>query len=311
MRFLRLRMLYFSPRPSSLESFAVTTDETAGLLWIRIKTLLLLLLQALAAVLTTSQVAFGTLVVTVPTRNGLVICADKRKWNKVQGGIDDDTKVFQIGRNAAFAIAGHRSILSEKDYAVLFDVADAPMVFFRQHPAERIEGLWDNLQEAIVGAYRVHLERGGPPFTTEYLPPDRTLFLAMFYYVIGGEIRVKKIRATYSEVPQPAISTRLEDHSKVAIHLAQVEGQGEVVAELREGTNPNFNAMRSDALFQRLTRGVQPSELSSAEGLQAARRIIEATSRLRHLLSAPGPTMVSPSCDCGVLSPQNGFAWSR
>jgi len=268
----------------------------------------ILFLRVLTTFLTSTQLVFGTLVVTVPTRDGLVICADKRRWNKVQGGIDDDTKVFRIGKKALFAIAGHRSILSAIDYTVLFDVADTPKSFFHQHPPERIEELWDDLQDAMIGAYRSHLERGLPPFSTEYLPPDGTLYLVMFYYVIGDDIRVKKIRATYSEVPQPAISTQVEDHTKRAMHSAEVEGQSEVVAELREGTNPGFDRARDDPLFNRLKRGVDPGELSKSDGVAAARKIIDTTSRLRHLLAAPGPTMVSPSCDCGLLN-VSGFTW--
>ena len=97
----------------------------------------------------------------------------------------------------------------------------------------------------------------------------------------------------------------------MALRYAQAEGQGEVVAELREGRNPRFDEFRNDPVLKKLIQGVQPTELSPTEGLYAARRIIKLTSELRDLLSPKMPTMVSAACDCAAIDSSTGFSWLR
>jgi hypothetical protein len=50
-----------------------------------------------------SAVSKGTLIVTVPVKEGLVICTDKREYNVVRGATDNQMKIRELGPRAAFA----------------------------------------------------------------------------------------------------------------------------------------------------------------------------------------------------------------
>jgi len=48
----------------------------------------------------------GSLVVAVPTKKGLVVCADKRTNDNLRGDLDTATKITQVSPNAAAASTG-------------------------------------------------------------------------------------------------------------------------------------------------------------------------------------------------------------
>lgn len=57
------------------------------------------------------ELSHGTLVLLLPTRDGIVTCADKRRWNETTGSSDDAQKIFQLAPQIAFAISGHNEIV--------------------------------------------------------------------------------------------------------------------------------------------------------------------------------------------------------
>src|ERR1700683_3398202 len=65
----------------------------------------------------------GSLVITIPTHDGLLVCADKREYNELQGPIDGRMKIFTVGRKTAFAITGVARILDRQTLKTTFDVS--------------------------------------------------------------------------------------------------------------------------------------------------------------------------------------------
>src|SRR6266536_4996443 len=65
----------------------------------------LLSARATATALLASASAHGTLALLLPTREGLVACADRREWNRVEGPKDTD-KIFALNRRAGFMVVG-------------------------------------------------------------------------------------------------------------------------------------------------------------------------------------------------------------
>src|ERR1700740_1755072 len=96
-------------------------------------------LLALMALLSLSS--HGTLVLTVPTQTGIVMCADRREYNSVKGATDKQDKIFRLSATSGFSIAGNRGILDPKDLHSLYDVPTVVMNFFKSHQDPRPD--WD------------------------------------------------------------------------------------------------------------------------------------------------------------------------
>jgi hypothetical protein len=85
-----------------------------------------------------AEFSHGTLVLLLPTRDGIVTCADKRRWNKATGTSDDAQKIFQLAPQIAFAISGQHEIVlpsADKRLSVLYSLSGSVQSFYSSQPS--------------------------------------------------------------------------------------------------------------------------------------------------------------------------------
>ncbi len=72
----------------------------------------------------------GSLAAFVPTQRGMVVCADRREYNRVSGASDTTLKVRKLGPRAAFVVTGANGILDPTAHHYLFSMQVAISQFF-------------------------------------------------------------------------------------------------------------------------------------------------------------------------------------
>ncbi len=290
-------------------------NTSRNLIWCAIIFLLMIVESQLA--LTSPQVekeqalsSCGTLVLTVPTKEGLVVCADKRRYNEIQGATDDEVKVFRLGKGAGFAVSGARAILSRTDFSKLFDATDVVVKYFADKDISNgIEKYWDELQVTIKQEYLKYRAAGGPDWEAPVLLPDYRLYVLIFFYLDeANRIQVMKVEFRYKKEPPTLLDVVRYRTTEVSLKSAQAEGQGEVVGEIIRGQDARFSDLRSNHLIKRFKAGENPATISVNDALKFAKKLVQATNERNHLISNI-PTLVSQNSDCAIMSYKEGFKW--
>src|SRR4051794_18712136 len=144
-----------------------------------------------------------TLVVATPTRDGIVLAADKRSCDPVRGVRDTLTKVVAVGPRTAVALTGRPTVESYYDgsagpaFATLYDAEAAIRDFYLTvEPSfpETTRGLTDKLCSGFEG-YLATQPFDDWPESGE--PPEHTLYLAVFAHWGGPERRCQLVMARF------------------------------------------------------------------------------------------------------------------
>ena len=250
----------------------------------------------------------GTLVLLLPTRDGLVVCADKRKWNKVEGEDDHADKIHQLSPSAAFVISGVESLSllepSAGKLRTVFSLATSVQAFYKKHGSVDADLMWDQfadfLKSDFESAYRTH----NTPIESTPGSQDDVVWELEFLYLRHRQPTVKQIvyrlggTVTVSPLPERPYIT---GETAVALRI------------LRPQMYPDqrFSDLWGNAQIYRAWNfgvGGYPANVSADDALFLAHTFIRASNERMHLI-VDGPNLVGPTCDCAVLSNASGFRW--
>jgi hypothetical protein len=128
--------------------------------------------------------SYGSLVVFVPTRDGLAVRADRREWNSVGGARDSFRKIRPVGSKLAYVVTGSVAVLDSVTLRPEFSVYDEILKHLSRNgnqPSDRIESLPLALEESYQ-RYR------NSSNTTLKPSPDATddvIFSVMVWFASG------------------------------------------------------------------------------------------------------------------------------
>src|SRR5215213_6853342 len=90
----------------------------------------------------------GTIVVAVPVRDGLVVCADKRLFN-VQSATFTDTniKIRKVSNSALFVATNTVGFYDNRSRTMSFDAFEITEKFVASHQLSEGKRFWDGLKK--------------------------------------------------------------------------------------------------------------------------------------------------------------------
>lgn len=139
--------------------------------------------------------AKGTVIVFVQTKEGLLICADKRVSYDPDNFRDDVTKITPLGTKIAFALAGVPAIEGDNEVLV-FSATDTIKEYFSQAEFRDTKEFWTGLQQKVFDNFIKYLQERPyehwPP--TQYPEANHYFFQALFFFLDErGETMIKLI----------------------------------------------------------------------------------------------------------------------
>jgi hypothetical protein len=248
----------------------------------------------------------ATLVVTAPYRNGIIICADKRTYDRVRGDRDTETKVIQIGKFAAFSSTGTPGFVGFPSFNVLWnaDTATAEFYAVSRFSPDTIPKLFVSV-DASYKAYLNRIPIGWWPESA--FEVGNALFQLIFFYLDNaGRFAIEGFQYLYRKGPPPV--TRGWLFTSPA-QEANGYGNTAIWTELKQGKNKDFEYLRKEMLIRRfLIEKRSVNRTTKASALAFAKRMIVVTSE--NTAKIENTTYhVSPTCDCAAIEPEKGFHW--
>ncbi len=255
----------------------------------------------------------GTLIVQVPTRDGIVLCADRRTWNFVQGASDNEDKLFELSARSAFATSGIRAVHSPRDLSKLYDVAESVRKFFVATDALRIFDHWERLQKWLGESYVDYVRNGGLRFDSAHFLADGTVYTLRFLYLnADGDVRVSQIafrQFRRAGAAEDTLEVGMTHDSGSELKSVRLLGQTEVATELKSGTDKRFDDLRRDPEIRRFYDLADPSRVSVNQGLHFAKLMIRVSHERHGLLPSGTRLLVGPTCNCLLMAPRKGVRW--
>jgi hypothetical protein len=254
-----------------------------------------------------------TLVVATPTRDGIVLAADKRSCDPVRGLRDTLTKVAAVGTHTAVALTGRPTFESYRDpvFTTLYDAEAEIRQFYQSvEPAfpETTTGLTDHLCSGF-GHYLTKQPFDDWPESGE--PPDHTLYLAVFAHW-GGRCQLVMARFLYEKSRHGRLrGVRWVEVAAEKLTYARAVpfGNVAVVREIRHGADPRFDDLRGHAGVRRFLLDPTPADAVSAEeAADFSKFLVGECSRRTPLLDS-SPYLIGPTCDVVVVDGSRGVCW--
>jgi hypothetical protein len=268
-----------------------------------VKTSLIFLLMVMLVI-----PAGGTLVVSVPAKTGLVLCADKRTYDPLRGDQDNATKIHQLKTFVAFASTGTATFVDRFTFADLFNADTITEDFFKTHSVTAdLMAFGNTLSE---GFGRFLLSRP----SSDWPPTANTLANAVFqipisYITTADEPQTVVMTVMYTNrVPVPEVRFEARTFSVIEPHGF---GNPAVWNELAEGSDARFDADRKNPILSKVLSQLKRFDrqtITVDEGLGFAKEMIKVTSAKTHLIEN-STFHVGPTCDCAVIDYQTGFTW--
>jgi hypothetical protein len=254
----------------------------------------------------------ATLVVSIASREGLVVVADKRTNDPIRGDLDSAIKISPLGRFSALSVTGTPDFLDPFTFKPNWSLDSIIREYYGNADPEIPES-FPELARKITRSFASFVSTTRPGAIPNGNPPDNTLALAAFFLgpKDGCLPSVSWMRLHYvsshSTLAQPNINVSgSQDRGYLNSSAAQVFGNAAVINELKEGTDLRFNDLREDKRIRKFLLE-QPSIVSSKEALDFARFLIKVTSERLHLIDN-SRFHVGPSVDCAIIG-ADGFQW--
>lgn len=259
----------------------------------------------------------GTYVIATSTREGVVICADKRLSTEAHVPVTDGfVKIRQIGQQGIYSATGHFILTHKRNISFLnptfidFDLFSHIDDYFRNQNTVKLEDAWAILGKDIANS----LQKIEPEVLNVLFPPkseERTfIFQTLFCYFdqqhnLKGEFlsctldqRERRFYVTLTPLPDKQFHTS----------LPMTMGATAVYLEILSGTDKRFNDLRADKSLKAFVSGTIPiNKMTADKAALLSKRLIQLTSERVHLLDPV--SQVSPNSDCALLSYKQGVKW--
>lgn len=242
----------------------------------------------------------GTLVVAVPTADGLVVCSDKRLFNVDAGTFTDtNVKINRAGNNALFVATNTVGIWDSRTRSIAFDANAVVAEYVKAHEFKSEPQYWQGLKKAITEKLREYFKTHDYAAWPETDKANNNLLFNLFFYSgSAGQPLSHTIKVSYKKARTPSID--VSGPVTDAIKLPKLSGKGREI----------MGYISMDRAFAN-----DPSILRFDERIFNPRttKVIDAvdfSAKLFRLTSSTMPAAhVSPTFDCALLNYQTGFQW--
>jgi hypothetical protein len=258
----------------------------------------------------------GTLVVAVATSRGLVVCADKRTYDRVRGDLDSKLKIIQVRPSTIVTATGNPTfydILRDGSLRLAFSAEEVTRQYFLKEGFREDDEFWRNLAYALNTEFEGYLN--ARPFSLwpeTVVSNDNALFvIGVFHLDKATGPRAIYIRFSYSKSMPPIITIRRFRESMASFSTVKpiMLGNLAVYNEMVSGVDKRFADMRSDKLLTHFLKA-QPhvKTVTVNSGLAFARKFIKLTSERTGWIENTN-FHVGPTTDCALLSTAGTFQW--
>lgn len=267
--------------------------------------------------------AEATVIIAVPARDGLVICADKLERvtttypsaitpSNSSGARQGSSKLHPIGKKAIWVVTGTKAYV-RSDGAVIYDADAIVSDFFLKTPKNVDEKAILDFEYFLV----VHFLQALTAVPVSELPPEgeppsHFMFdLAFFWITADGSPHEHYTRLFYEHPRHAWVGNADAKQQEFSRTKPFVIGSGYLFyKELEQGNDPRFERWRKDKEIRILIDGnLSSNALSTARAGKLIRRLIRATSDGGSLLQPPQD--FSMDCDCMLLPHTGSLKWLR
>lgn len=242
----------------------------------------------------------GTIVVAVPVREGLVVCADKRLYNDQSATFtDDNVKIRKVSSKAMFVATSTIGFYDPRTRTMVFNAFDVTERYAANHDLSQGKPFWDGLKKEIDARLRDYF---AARTYGEWPPSDRAssnlLFNLIFYTTERDRAYSYTLRVFYEKAKTPIIT--IPDPIREEIKSTKLAGKGREVMEFISKTP----LVSSDPMIVRFgAPQIDRASTSSTDATAFARKLIRLTS------TGVPKANASPASDCAMLDYQTGFHW--
>ena len=266
-----------------------------------------------------AQAGFATIIIAVGTKDGLLVCEDRRLTTRSSNGqvsSSDANKAQQIGKFGFFAVAGDVSARLTNFFGqsiTTFDILSEIPTFFKTHDIQQF-----NEQTALE--FEAHLrnqlnKKPVNPAQTSQGPRAQTEVLLYWMDQLGQtHLYVVDMASTLdssSSAPTASNSPRMVGRfiplEAFSTSKPRVTGRGLLgYTAIVPGTNPALDDLRQDEeLKPFLNNFVDAASVDSIAAARALKKLIKGISDRQNYVSADGLD-VGPLSDC-FLSTSDGI----
>lgn len=263
----------------------------------------------------------GTLIVTVLTKEGLVICGDKRSYDELRGDIDNIDKITSLAPNIVATSTGtvrfyeiHTDyVKNTKTLKLVYDADDIVKEYFLKNKFENKRAFWDGLEDKLGEGFQKFLSQTSPAFWPKSAePPNYTLYQLIFFYLEDkGEIKSFCVQFMYKKEKPSLLQVKDKEIDQEAIQKLSPTAFGNtaIYDELYIGKDQRFNDVRADKIIKHFIKD-KPSadKIEVKEAVDFSGRLITISSERTHLIENT-TYHIGPTYDCALLSYKEGFKW--
>jgi len=247
----------------------------------------------------------GTLIVAVPTRDGLMIAADRRTYDSARGDLDTTLKIRPIGPFTAITTTGNATWMDSSTLQVAYNAKDIAEAFFREHePQGNLAQLWDPLARTLLRKFKEYLE-DHPVRTSDLQNP---LFqMEIFHYEPASKVTtIHNLRILYNAEPgQPQWDVQPLSANSGPIAF----GNTLAYRELSNGNDARFDHWRHDAALRKLMGKPLPANrISKEDALRFCQQIIRASAQMLPLIDR-SDDHVGATMDVALIA-KTGLIWT-
>ena len=263
-----------------------------------------------------AQAGFATIIIAVGTKDGLLVCEDRRLTTRSSNGqvsSSDANKAQQIGKFGFFAVAGDVSARLTNFFGqsiTTFDILSEIPSFFKTHEIQQF-----NEQTALE--FEAHLrnqlnqkpvnpglQSQGPRAQTEVLLYWMDQVGQTHLYVVDIASTLDSSSSSPTASALPRMVGRFIPLEAFSTSRPRVTGRGVLgYTAIVSGTNPALNDMREDEeLKPFLSNFVDAASVDSIAAARALKKLIKGISDRQNSISADGLD-VGPVSDCFLSTP--------
>ena len=265
----------------------------------------------LTALVLLAQTGFATIIVVAGTRDGLLVCEDRRLTTRSSNGqvsSSEANKAQQIGKYGFFAVAGDVSGRLTNFFGqsiTTYDVLAEIPAFFKTHEIQKF-----NEQTALE--FEAHLRdqlnrkpvnpaqpAKGPRAQTEVLLYWMDQNLQHHVYVVDMSTALESGGAAAATSSPPSLVGRFASPAAFSTSKPLVSGRGLLgYNAIVAGTDPRLDDLRNDEeLKPFLNRFVDAASLDSIAATRSLKKLIKGISDRQNAVSPDGLD-VGPVSDC-------------
>ena len=266
-----------------------------------------------------AQAGFATIIIAVGTKDGLLVCEDRRLTTRSSNGqvsSSDANKAQQIGKFGFFAVAGDVSARLTNFFGqsiTTFDILSEIPSFFKTHEIQQFNEqtalefeahLRNQLNQKPVNP---SLQSQGPRAQTEVLLYWMDQVGQTHLYVVDMASTLDSNSSAQTASASPRMVGRFIPLEAFSTSKPRVTGRGLLgYTAIVSGTNPALNDLREDEeLKPFLSNFVDAASVDSIAAARALKKLIKAISDKQTVVSADGLD-VGPVSDC-FLSTSDGI----